>query len=166
MAHFAPLREIMKTLSLTINGEARSVTVDADETLLHMLRRLGFAGVKNGCDEGACGACTVILDGKTVNACLTYAFQAAGCSIETIEFLGNFDNPHPLQKALADEGAVQCGFCIPGMILSAKALLDRKATPTDEDWKLHLDGNICRCTGYEKIQSALRKLVAAKGGAQ
>ncbi len=155
-----------KTIQLTINGEARSVDVGAGESLLHLLRRIGFTGVKNGCDEGACGACTVILNGRTVNACLTFAFQAAGGRVETIEFLGNFENPHPLQKALADEGAVQCGYCIPGMILSAKALLDRKAAPTDEEWSLHLDGNLCRCTGYEKIQSALRKLVAAQGGDQ
>jgi carbon-monoxide dehydrogenase small subunit len=150
----------MKSISITINGRTRAVDVDAGETLLHLLRRLGFAGVKNGCEEGACGACAVILNGRAVNACIAYAFQAADGAVETIESLGDFDNPHPLQQALADEGAVQCGYCIPGIILSAKALLDRNPHPTDEDWKLHLDGHLCRCTGYEKIQTALRKLAA------
>lgn len=150
------------TISVTINGEPREIEIDADETLASMLRRAGCKGVKVGCDEGVCGACTVILDGRTINSCHVYAFQAAGRSIQTIESLGTFENPHPLQQALADEGAVQCGFCTPGMILSAKVLLDENPAPTDADFKEHLDGNLCRCTGYEKIQAALRRLSAGE----
>lgn len=148
-----------KLIHLTINGEAREVAVDPDESLAAFLRRIGYKGVKIGCDEGACGACTVILDGKTVNSCHVYAFQAAGRTVQTIEALGTFDKPHRLQQALADEGAVQCGFCMPGMILSAKALLDENPKPDDAMLKEHLDGNLCRCTGYEKIQSALRRVI-------
>lgn len=149
----------MKAITLTINGQTRTLAVDPDETLSSVLRREGFKGVKVGCDEGVCGACTVILDGRTVNSCHVYAFQAHGRVVETIEALGTFDQPHRLQQALADEGAVQCGFCMPGMILSAKALLEANPRPTEDELKEHLDGNLCRCTGYEKIQMAIRKVV-------
>lgn len=148
-----------KQIKLTINGEAKDVAIDPDESLAAVLRREGYKGVKIGCDEGICGACTVILDGKTVNSCHVYAFQAAGRRVETIESLGTFEKPHRLQQALADEGAVQCGFCTPGMILSAKALLDENPKPDDATLKEHLDGNLCRCTGYEKIQSALGRVI-------
>jgi carbon-monoxide dehydrogenase small subunit len=154
----------MRTITITINGNTRSLDIDPDESLATLLRRLGYKGVKVGCDEGVCGACTVILDGKTVNACHVYAFQAAERVVETIESLGTFEQPHRLQQALADEGAVQCGFCTPGMILSAKVLLEAQPKPTDEEMKEHLDGNLCRCTGYEKIQSALRKVIGDDGG--
>jgi aerobic-type carbon monoxide dehydrogenase small subunit (CoxS/CutS family) len=153
----------MKNITLTVNGQTRALTVDPDETLSTVLRREGFKGVKVGCDEGVCGACTVIMDGKTVNSCHVYAFQADGRVIETIEVLGTFDQPHRLQQALADEGAVQCGFCTPGMILSAKVLLEAHPHPSEEQLKEHLDGNLCRCTGYEKIQSALRKVIGVEG---
>lgn len=149
-----------KNIAVTINGEAKSLAIDPDESLAAVLRREGFKGVKIGCDEGVCGACTVIMDGKTVNSCHVYAFQAAGRSVETIESMGTFEKPHRLQTALSDEGAVQCGFCTPGMILSAKALLDENPKPDESTLKEHLDGNLCRCTGYEKIQSALGKLIA------
>lgn len=155
----------MKRISLTLNGAPHEVDIDPDESLAALLRRLGFTGVKIGCQEGVCGACTVILDGRAVNACHVYAFQAAARTVETIEALGTFDQPHRLQRALADEGAVQCGFCMPGMILSAKALLDTCPHPDEATLKEHLDGNLCRCTGYEKIQSALRKVIEAEGGA-
>ena len=148
-----------KQIDIRINGEAKSLAIDPDESLAAVLRREGYKGVKIGCDEGVCGACTVILDGKTVNSCHVYAFQAAGRSIETIETLGTFEKPHRLQTALADEGAVQCGFCTPGMILSAKALLDENPKPDDATLREHLDGNLCRCTGYEKIHTALRKVI-------
>lgn len=154
----------MKTISLTINGEQRTLSIDPDDTLASVLRREGFKGVKVGCNEGVCGACTVIMDGRTLNSCHVFAFQAAGRAIQTIEALGTFDKPHRLQQALADEGAVQCGFCTPGMILSAKALLDKNPKPDEAELKEHLDGNLCRCTGYEKIQSALRKVIGAEGG--
>lgn len=151
-----------KQITLTINGEERVVEIDPDEGLAAMLRRLGYKGVKIGCDEGVCGACTVILDGRTVNSCHVYAFQAEGRSIQTIESLGSFEKPHTLQRALADEGAVQCGFCMPGMILSAKALLDENAHPAEAELHEHLDGNLCRCTGYEKIQAALARVIGAE----
>ena len=149
----------MKNITITINGEHRTLGIHPDEKLSALLRREGCKGVKVGCDEGVCGACTVIMDGQTVNACHVFAFQAHGRAITTIEALGTFDAPHRLQSALADEGAVQCGFCSPGMILSAKVLLDKNPKPTEAELKEHLDGNLCRCTGYEKIQSALRKVI-------
>ena len=149
----------MKNISITINGQTKALGIDPDETLSTLLRREGCKGVKVGCDEGVCGACTVILDGKTVNSCHVYAFQAHGRVVETIESLGTFDQPHRLQQALADEGAVQCGFCTPGMILSAKVLLEANPKPTEDELKEHLDGNLCRCTGYEKIQAALRRVM-------
>lgn len=154
-----------RKLEFTLNGTAVAVDADPGEMLLPLLRRLGCRGVKNGCDEGMCGACTVLVDGRAWNSCHTYAWQAAGRRVETIEALGTFDRPHPLQTALADEGAVQCGYCTPGMILSAKALLDREPHPSGERLKEHLDGNLCRCTGYEKIWTALRRLTAEKEGA-
>jgi carbon-monoxide dehydrogenase small subunit len=149
-----------REIGFTLNGRPVTVAVDPDQKLARLLRGLGCPGVRIGCDEGVCGACTVILDGRTVNSCHTYAFQAAGRTIETIEAIGTFDQPHRLQTALADEGAVQCGFCTPGLVLSAKALLDREPAPDDELLKRHLDGHLCRCTGYEKIWTAIRRVSA------
>jgi len=156
-----PLHEIR----LTLNGEPREFLVAPDDKLLEVLRREGLTGAKHGCGTGSCGACTVILDGRAVYACLLYAFQAEGRSVETIEGAGDFDHPHPIQKALVEAGAVQCGFCTPGMVLSAKALLAGNPHPSDEELKVHMDGNLCRCTGYEKIEAALRKVIA-EGGAK
>ena len=152
-------------ISITLNGTPRTFKIAADEKLLDVLRREGCLGPKRGCGEATCGACTVLLDGKAVYACILYAFQADGRDLQTIEGVGDFDHPHPLQTALVEEGAVQCGFCIPGIILSAKALLDKNPRPSDDDIKRHLDGNLCRCTGYEKIESALHKVIA-RGGAK
>ena len=149
-----------REIGFTLNGRPVTVAVDPDQKLARLLRELGCPGVRIGCDEGVCGACTVILDGRAVNSCHTYAFQAAGRTIETIEAIGTFDQPHRLQTALADEGAVQCGFCTPGLVLSAKALLDREPAPEDELLKRHLDGHLCRCTGYEKIWTAIRRVSA------
>ena len=139
------------------------MTADAglNEKLSDLLRRLGCLGVKMGCNEGMCGSCTVILNGRSVNSCLVYAVQAGGGQVQTIESIGSLDQPHPIQSALVDEGAVQCGFCMPGLILSAKEVFDRNPAPTDEELAVHLDGHLCRCTGYEKIQSALRRVAAA-----
>lgn len=148
------------TISLEINGSAIEVGVEGDESLASVLRRLGFKGVKIGCEEGVCGSCTVLLDGKPVNACHLFAFQAADRRVETIESLGTFEHPHPIQCALADEGAVQCGFCMPGLILSAKAMFDEHPHPDAALMAELLDGHLCRCTGYEKIQAALIKLAA------
>ena len=130
-------------------------------TLLDFLREdLGLKGTKRGCDSGQCGACTILMDGKTMNACLVLAIQADGKEILTIEGLSSGGRLHPLQEAFVEEGAVQCGFCVPGMILSAKALLDEKKDPSEEEIRESLSGNLCRCTGYVKIIKAVQKAAA------
>lgn len=154
--------KIRKTIQLTINGQAASLTIDADERLSTALRNAGFRGVKEGCDEGVCGACTVLMDGKAVNSCVIHAWQAHDRNIETIEGLGSFEKPHALQQALADEGAVQCGFCMPGLILSAVSALRADPGITEEELMRRMDGHLCRCTGYEKIQAAIRRVLAAR----
>jgi aerobic carbon-monoxide dehydrogenase small subunit len=136
---------------LTINGKKTRAEAGPSETLLDLLRRLGYKSVKYGCGEGFCGACTVIMDGRPVNSCLVPAVTTGGREVNTVESLGTPQDPHPLQEAFVEAGAVQCGFCTPGMILSAKALLDRKPDPTEEEIKEGLDGNLCRCTGYVQI---------------
>ena len=144
-----------KNISFTLNGEKRSFTIAPDEKLVKLLRRSGCLGVKEGCDEGTCGACTVLIDGKAALSCITYAFLADGRDVRTIESLGTFEKPHRLQTALVEEGAVQCGYCIPGMILSAEALMKEIPEPTDEDIRVYMDGNFCRCTGYFPIITAI-----------
>lgn len=151
-----------RLIQIRLNGSQIETRICADDSLATVLRRLGFTGVKIGCEEGVCGSCTVLLDGKPVNACHLFAFQAAGRRVETIESIGTFEQPHPIQRALADEGAVQCGFCMPGLILSAKAMFDEDPHPDAIAMAERLDGHLCRCTGYEKIQSALLKLAAGK----
>ena len=151
-----------KQISFTINGEKKTFTISPDEKLVKLLRRAGYAGVKEGCDEGTCGACTVIMDGRAIFSCILPAFMADGRTIQSIESAGTFEKPHPFQQALVEEGAVQCGYCIPGMVMSAKALLEEIPQPTDDDIRVHMDGNLCRCTGYEKIWSALRKVAGLK----
>ena len=153
-----------KNISFTLNGEKRSFAIAPDEKLVKLLRRSGCLGVKEGCDEGTCGACTVLIDGKAALSCITYAFLADGRDVRTIESLGTFEKPHRLQTALVEEGAVQCGYCIPGMILSAEALMKEIPEPTDEDIRVHMDGNFCRCTGYEKIWTAVRRVAAERAG--
>ena len=149
-------------ISLTVNGNDHQVQLEGNETLLDILRALGYKSVKFGCGEGFCGACTVIIDGNAVNSCLIPAVSANGLSIITVESLGDVQKLSVLQQAFIDAGAVQCGFCTPGMILSSKALLDRNPNPTEEDIKDALDGNLCRCTGYiqiiEAVQLAARRL--------
>jgi aerobic-type carbon monoxide dehydrogenase small subunit (CoxS/CutS family) len=145
-------------INLTVNGADRSAVIHPNLKLSELLRRLGYASIKVGCEEGTCGSCVVSLNGRTVNSCITYAVQAGGGIVETVEAIGSLDNPHPIQAALVEEGAVQCGFCMPGMIMAAKALFDKNPAPTDEEMKIHLDGQLCRCTGYEKIQTALRRV--------
>ncbi|HTY23742.1 MAG TPA: (2Fe-2S)-binding protein [Desulfomonilaceae bacterium] len=144
-------------LSFTINGDPVDVAVDPNATLLEVLRdQLGLYGVKEGCSEGVCGACTVLMDGLPIRSCITLALEAEGASITTIEGLAQEGKLHPVQEAFVDSGAVQCGFCTPGMILSAKSLLDRNDRPTDDEIKTALGGNFCRCTGYAKILDAVR----------
>lgn len=145
-------------INLEVNRKHYILDVAEDERLLDVLRnRLGLMGTKEGCGEGECGACTVIMDGKTVNSCLVLAGQADGRRITTIEGVGSRRSPHPVQKALVEAGAVQCGFCTPGMVLSAKALLDQNPKPTDDEIAVGMSGNLCRCTGYDKILQAVRK---------
>lgn len=147
-----------RKISFTLNGEKRDFTVLPDEKLLHLLRRSGCKGVKFGCGEGSCGTCTVIIDGRAEYSCILYAFQADGRDVRTIEGVGDFDKPHPFQEALVESSGVQCGYCTPGMVLSAKALLDQDPHPCEAKAREHMDGVLCRCTGYEKIWTAFRKV--------
>ncbi|HWJ03232.1 MAG TPA: (2Fe-2S)-binding protein [Verrucomicrobiae bacterium] len=152
-------------LKITVNGKEFSLNIKGNERLIDVLRdHLGLTGTKEGCGEGECGACTVLLDGDAVNSCLVLAAQAHARSITTIEGLGTRRNPHPLQTAFVTEGAVQCGFCTPGMILSAKALLDKNPKPTALDIKSTFAGNLCRCTGYDKIFRAIQRVVEEGNG--
>jgi carbon-monoxide dehydrogenase small subunit len=144
------------TLTMTVNGQDVTIEVEADELLVDALReRLGLIGTKIGCNEGECGACTVIMDGKAVLSCLIPALRAQGRNILTIEGLSDGDKLHPLQQAFVEYGAVQCGYCTPGFILSAKALLDRNPQPNRDEIKEAIAGNLCRCTGYVKIIEAI-----------
>jgi len=143
-------------VQIKINGEWRETAVKAEETLLHTLReKWGQTDVKEGCGKGDCGACTVLLNGKAVNACLTLTLQAAGQEITTLKGIGTPQNPHPLQESFVKHGAIQCGFCTAGMILAAKALLDKTPRPTREEIREGISGNLCRCTGYQKIIKAI-----------
>lgn len=154
-------REGLIEISVNINSTNIKTSVKPNESLLNMIRRLGYKGTKKGCDTGDCGSCSVIVDGVAMVSCLMPAFYADGKNITTIEGLGSISEPHPIQKAYVDAGAVQCGFCIPGMIMTTKFLLDRNPEPSDEDIKHALDGNLCRCTGYVKQINAV-KIAASK----
>lgn len=143
-------------INLKINEEDYKFNVKSNTLLLDLIRNeIGLTGTKRGCDTGECGACTVLIDGIAVNSCLVLAVEVDGKKITTIEGLSNNGQLHPLQEAFIEEGAVQCGFCTPGMILSAKALLDKNPTPTEEEIKVAIAGNLCRCTGYTKIIKAI-----------
>lgn len=154
------------TVSFTLNGEARTFGTRPDEKLLTLLRREGYRGTKYGCGQGTCGACTVLVDGKAVYACLLYAMQAEGRAVRTIESAGTFDAPSEFQKQLVAAGAVQCGYCIPGMVMSATALMETETVLEDEIVKEYMDGNLCRCTGYEKIWVALRRTLDKQASAK
>ena len=144
-------------IKLKVNGEDYEVAAEPWRTLLEVVREtIGFTGTKKGCDEGACGACTVLLDGKAVNSCLVLAIEAQGKDITTIEGLAEGDKLHPIQSAFVKNGGLQCGFCTPGMILNAKAFLDKNPAPTEEEIKFAIGGNLCRCTGYVKIVKSIQ----------
>ena len=147
----------MKTMEvrLKVNGHQRCWTIAPGDLLLDVLRREGYFGVKRGCEKGECGACTVLLDGRPVNACLMFAAQAEGCDIVTIEGVADGATLDPIQEAFLDHGAVQCGFCTPGMVLSAKALLEQNPHPCEAAVRQALAGNLCRCTGYLKPVEAV-----------
>lgn len=148
----------MKTINIKVNGKSYTRDISEDMRLLDLIRdELQLTGTKEGCGEGECGACTVIMDGVTVNSCMVMAFQANGKEITTIEGMEDENGLHPIQKAFLEEGAVQCGFCIPGMILSAKALLDKNPKPSRQEIKEGISGNLCRCTGYNKIVDSIEK---------
>lgn len=150
-----------KMLELTVNGEHYEVLVEPKTLLVDVLRdQLGLTGAKRGCDSGSCGACTVLLNGKPVHSCSILALQANGGEILTIEGLADGPNLHPIQEAFVDHWALQCGFCTPGQIMAAKALLDENPNPTEEEVKIAMNGHICRCTGYNMITEAI--LDAAK----
>ncbi|UCC64207.1 MAG: (2Fe-2S)-binding protein [Anaerolineae bacterium] len=146
------------TIAMTVNGQAVALRVAAHHTLLQVLRdQLGLQGAKDGCGEGDCGACTVLMDGAPVNACLVLAPQADGAEIVTIEGLGTPEAMHPLQAAFVEEGGTQCGYCTPGIIISALALLNENPSPTEEEIRWALAGNLCRCTGYTKVITAVQR---------
>ena len=146
----------MRIITMTVNGAPVEAAVEPNRTLVQFLREdMGLTGTKHGCGLGDCGACTVILDGKPVNSCLVLAVQANGREVLTIEGLAENGKLHPIQQAFVKTGAVQCGFCTPGMILSAKALLDENPRPTEREIRTAISGNLCRCTGYQKIVEAI-----------
>ena len=150
-------------LNCTVNGEDRSVLADTRDTLLDLLRdRLGLTGTKEGCGNGNCGTCTVLMDGAPVNACLILAVEVPGRAIITIEGLAG-DALHPLQQALVEHGGTQCGFCTPGIVLAAKALLDEIPHPSEAQIRRAIAGNLCRCTGYGKIVDAIAAVAAGAG---
>lgn len=156
----------MDNLEFILNGKPVSLEgVPGEMSLLDLLRgRLGLTGTKEGCGVGECGACTVLLDGRAVNSCLTAAWQAGGREVTTIEGLALGGGLHPMQQAFIDHGAVQCGFCTPGMILSAVSLLGENPDPGEEQIKVGLAGNLCRCTGYHDIVHAVRKAAKVMAG--
>ncbi len=154
---------LKKEITVTVNGETFTKSVSCNKTLLSFLRDdLYLTGTKEGCGEGECGACTVIMDGKPVNSCLVLAVEAGGHEILTIEGLSRNGELHPIQEAFIRHQGIQCGFCTPGMIMSAKALLDRNPHPTEEEIKDAISGNLCRCTGYKPIINAVKD-VAERG---
>ncbi len=151
-----------RLVRLQVNGEVKELAVEPRSTLLEVLReQLGLTGTKHGCELGECGLCTVLMDGQPVYSCLVLGVDAEGANIITIEGLADGPRPHPLQKAFAEGGAAQCGYCTPAMLLTAKALLDNNPNPTRDEVRRALSGTLCRCTGYSKILDAVQ--MAAKG---
>ena len=150
-----------KQIKMIVNGQQREVVVEPRQTLLDALREdLGLTGTKEGCGNGNCGSCTVLFNGKPVSSCLVLAVEAEGQEITTIEGLSQGDKLHPIQQAFIDEGAIQCGFCTPGMVLTTKAFLDTNPHPTEFQVRQAISGNLCRCTGYDKIVRAILKAAA------
>jgi carbon-monoxide dehydrogenase small subunit len=147
----------VETLTMRLNDEEVALEIMPDALLVDLLRdQLGLIGTKEACGEGECGACTVLLDGQPVASCLMPALKAQGREVYTVEGLASGGNLHPLQKSFVEHGAVQCGYCTPGMLMSAKALLDKNPHPTDDEIKEAISGNLCRCTGYVKIVEAIK----------
>ncbi len=158
-----------RIINLTVNGQQHQLALAPNVTLLRALREvLGYLDVKNGCEKGDCGACAVLLNGKAVNSCMVLAWQADGAEIVTDSGLGTVNSPHPIQQAFAEYGAAQCGYCTPGMVVAASALLDTNPHPSEEEIREAISGNLCRCTGYGQIvraiQAAAEVMDAAEGG--
>ena len=152
-------------LRLVVNGQSREVTADPETPLLYVLRNdLGLTGTKFGCGLGQCGACTVLVDGKPVRSCALPVQAVAGQAVTTIEGLGTPERPHPLQAALIEEQAVQCGYCTPGIVMAAKAILDRTPRPTEAQFKLALNGVLCRCGTHDRVVRAVLRAAATMGG--
>ncbi len=148
-----------KLIQLTVNDREIEIAVEPNLTLTDLIRyEIGLTGTKKGCETGDCGACTVLLDGLPVNSCLVLAVQANGCKVETIEGVETEEGLHPVQDAFVEHGAIQCGFCSPGMILSAKHLLDKNPNPDEGEIRAAIAGNLCRCTGYQKIIDAIKSV--------
>lgn len=155
-----------RLITLSVNGTSYEVVIEPRQSLLQVLREeLHLTGTKEGCSEGECGACTVLLDGKTVDSCLIFGLEAEGCQVTTIEGLGSDEGLHPVQQAFVEHGGAQCGFCTPGMILAAKALLEQTPDPSAEEIRWGLSGNLCRCTGYVKIVEAVLAAAQRRSGA-
>jgi len=154
----------MIDVTVFINGESRTLAVHPGESLLHLLRRAGYAEVKSGCESGDCGSCLVLLDGKPVNACMVFAASAEGRAVTTVRGIGTRREPHVIQEALAEAGAVQCGYCTPGMVVAAYGLLKQNQSPSEEEIRSALDGSLCRCTGYGSIVDGIRLAASRLGG--
>ncbi|MEW6529286.1 MAG: (2Fe-2S)-binding protein [Thermodesulfobacteriota bacterium] len=156
-----------QAIALTVNGDTYEVLIAPNQTLLEVLRdKLGLTGTKKGCDLGACGACTVLLDGEAYLSCLMLAVDAVGKEIVTIEGLSQGGELHPLQKSFVELGGLQCGFCTPGIIMTAKAVLEEEPQPTEESVKKKMAGNLCRCTGYKKVVESIMSASGSMGGKQ
>jgi carbon-monoxide dehydrogenase small subunit len=154
-----------RLVTLTVNGQEYELATYPNRTLLEVLREdLSLKGAKEACEDGVCGACTVLLDGKPVRSCLLLAVEAQGGEITTIEGLSSGEKVHPIQQAFLDHGAVQCGYCTPGMVLTAKALLDVNPKPSEEEVLTAISGNFCRCTGYNKIMKAISSVKTDREG--
>jgi len=158
--------QALKKLTLSINGRTLSVEEPANATLLETLREHGFYEVKNGCEKGDCGACAVLVDGVAVDSCLTLTWTVEGQAITTVAGLDQGDTPHPLIDAFIKEGAVQCGYCTPGLIIAAQSMLAATPEPSEDDIRLGLSGNLCRCTGYTRVFEAVRQAASVMNKAK
>ena len=158
-----PMSELFE-VNLSVNDREVSARVRAQTSLLEFLRDRNFVEVKRGCDKGDCGACTVIVNGRATLSCITPVLQAEGAKVYTVKSLGSWDRLHPLQQAFVDREALQCGYCTPGLLMAAKALLDRKPHPSRAEIREAISGNLCRCTGYQKIVQAIQDAAAVLAG--
>ncbi|MBN2220264.1 MAG: (2Fe-2S)-binding protein [Kosmotogaceae bacterium] len=151
-------------ITLNVNGKLHDIDIDPGEYLLDVLRRIGYKSVRRSCNSASCGTCTVLLNGKPILSCSTFAASVDGQSIETVEGMSDGEKLHPIQEAILEEGGAQCGYCIPGLIMTGEALLRENIDPSDEEIKLALNGNICRCTGYEPQNRAIKKAAQVMRG--